>query len=166
MLDFRDLLLALLQAEARIVVIGGVALQMQGSAYMTADLDIAYERSRENAMRIAIALAPFAPRMRGFPVGLPFSFDAQALLSTEILTLSTTAGDIDLLGEVIGLGSFTNVLKAADVATLDGYTVRVLSIDGLIRTKRAAGRPKDVAGLHELEALREARTIAAPSTED
>jgi hypothetical protein len=126
---------------------------------MTADLDIAYERTRDNAKRIASALAPFVPRPRDWPTDLPFIFDAQAILSSEVLTLRTSGGDIDLLGEVKGLGSFADISAATETAEISGFTIPILSIDGLIRAKRAAGRPKDTAGLIELEALREARAL-------
>jgi hypothetical protein len=82
-----------------VIVIGGVALQLQGSSYATYDLDLAYARSRENAARIATALKPFAPRPRDWSPDLPFVFDAQTLVSSEVLTLETTAGDLDLLAK-------------------------------------------------------------------
>ncbi len=142
------------------VVVGGFALQLHGSSYTTFDLDLAYERTRENVARLADALSPFAPRPRGFPAGLPFVFDAQTLMTSEILTLETAAGDVDLLATVKGVGGYSEIVRLADAIQVEGRTLRVLSIDGLIAAKRAAGRPKDEAGLVELEALREARAIA------
>jgi hypothetical protein len=152
-------MLALAAAEARVVLIGGVALQLQGSSYTTTDIDFAYERTRENAARIAAALAPFSPRPRGWTEGLPFVLDAQTIMSSELLTLETTVGDVDLLGVVKGIGAFSQVEQLADTKYIDDFSIRVLSIEGLIRAKRAAGRPKDRPGLIELEALREAREI-------
>ncbi len=111
-------------------------------------------------MRLAAALETFKPRPREFPPDLPFIFDAQALLSNELLTLETTAGDVDLLASVKGIGGFDAVATFAESVAYDGFTLQVLSIDGLIIAKRAAGRPKDQAGLLELEALREARNLA------
>jgi hypothetical protein len=47
-------------------------------------------------------------------------------------------------------------VRAASVAMiLFGIECRVLSLDALIIAKRAAGRPKDLLVLPELEALRE-----------
>jgi hypothetical protein len=152
-------LLALATAKANVVLIGGVALQFQGSSYLTADIDFAYERTRENAARIAAALAPFSPRPRGWSEDLPFVLDAQTIMSSELLSLRTTAGDIDLLGVVKGIGGFPQVEQLADTMNLQEFAVRVLSIEGLIIAKHAAGRPKDQPGIIELEALREAREI-------
>ncbi|HEV3157298.1 MAG TPA: hypothetical protein VGZ00_08125 [Candidatus Baltobacteraceae bacterium] len=156
--DIRDILRSLAKAEARVVVVGGVALQLQGSAYITQDIDFAYERTRENAKRIVDALKPFNPRPRDYPEGVPFIFDAQTLMTNEVLTLETMAGDVDLLGAIKGIGSFRDVDTMAETIPFEGFEIRVLSIDALIVAKRAAGRPKDKAGIIELEAMREART--------
>ena len=114
MSDYKELLLALAEARARFVIIGRSALVMHGSAYVTNDLDLAYERTRENAACITQALKRFTPRPRGFPDGLPYIFDTQALLSSEILSLDTSAGDLDLLGEIKGMersSKFSHLLK-------------------------------------------------------
>ncbi len=155
-----DVLRALASAGVRFAIVGGVALQLHGSSYTTFDLDLAYDRTRENAVRLAAALLPFAPRPRGIPDDLPFVFDAQTLMTNEVLTLITTAGEIDLLAVIKGIGSFAEVERLAEPVAYDGYELLVLGIEGLIVSKRAAGRPKDHAGLIELEALREARRIA------
>jgi predicted nucleotidyltransferase len=153
----RDILTALVRENARFVVIGGVALQLQGSSYITDDIDLAYERTRDNARRMARALSSFEPRPRGFPDDVPFRFDDQTLMASDGQTLSTSVGDLDLLTTVKGIGMFADVDSSADAKHYWGLTVKVLSIDGLIRAKRAAGRPKDEPGIIELEALREAR---------
>jgi hypothetical protein len=46
---------------------------------------------------------------------------------------------------------------AADAVSLDlhGRPVLVASLDAIIRSKKAAGRPKDLLALPELEAIRE-----------
>ncbi|HEX3468038.1 MAG TPA: hypothetical protein VHT05_08185 [Candidatus Elarobacter sp.] len=157
MTEQRDVLRRLAEAEARFVVIGGVAAKLHGSAYVTFDLDLAYERTRDNAKRIATALLSLHPRPRGLPHDLPFVFDAQTLISAEVLTLETDAGDVDLLGAVKGVGPYSAVEASSELVDLAGFSVRILSIDGLIRAKRAAGRPKDEPGLIELEMLKEAR---------
>jgi hypothetical protein len=59
-------------------------------------------------------------------------------------------------GEVAGVGDYQDVLKNSEYKELFGLQVRVLTIDGLIKAKRAAGRTKDLLVLPELEALREA----------
>lgn len=57
---------ALCDAGVDFVIVGGVAATFHGSAQVTYDLDICYSRSLDNLNRLVKALAPFAPRPRGF----------------------------------------------------------------------------------------------------
>lgn len=156
MTELRDLLAALVREGARFVVVGGAAMQLHGSTYVTQDVDIVYERTRGNAERIVTALGPFHPRPRSFPRDLPFIFDVQTLLVADILTLECDAGDIDLLATLKGVGNYPAVEAASERFGLDDFSFAVLSIDGLIAAKTATGRPKDKAGVIELRALKEA----------
>jgi hypothetical protein len=70
-------------------------------------------------------------------------------------TLTTDLGDIDLLGEITGIGQYAEALALSECIDLYDRPCRVLSLEGLIRSKRAAGRSKDLSALHEIEALRE-----------
>ncbi len=73
-----------------------------------------------------------------------------------VFTLTTTLGLIDILAEVSGLGSFDEVRKVSKLVEAFGRQVRTLDFNGLIAAKRAAGRPKDLEALLELEGLRDA----------
>jgi hypothetical protein len=152
---FRRTLDALAEARVDFVIIGGVAATAHGSARVTFDLDICYERSRANLERLSLALEPFHPRLRGAPADLPFSFDAATMRRGMNFTLTTDLGDIDVLGEIAGIGQYPDVLALSDSLYLLDRTYRVLSLEGLIRSKRAAGRSKDLEALPELEALLE-----------
>jgi hypothetical protein len=136
------------------VVIGGLALTLRGSSRVTYDLDICYARSSENLERLVKALAPHHPRLRGAPDDLPFLWDALTLRSGLNFTLKTDLGDIDLLGEVAGLGTHADVLPLSDVLDIHGSQVSVLNLDGLERAKRAAGRVKDLLDLGEIAELK------------
>ncbi len=72
-------------------------------------------------------------------------------------TLRTSSGDIDLLGELTGVGTYADVLGQSVEAELFGSTCRFINLDALIRSKRAAGRAKDLEVIAELEAIREQR---------
>lgn len=141
--------------EIEFVIIGGIAITLHGSSYLTADLDLCYNRSKDNLERIAAALSPYRPRLRGAPEGLPFVWDAETLRRGMNFTLTTDLGDIDLLGEVAGVGGYEEAFNSSVAFGLYGHEVRILSLDALIESKRAAGRPKDLLVLPELEALRE-----------
>lgn len=79
MTDFRALLEALAGVGVEFIVVGGAAAVAHGSARLTADLDIVYRRTPENLARLAAALAPHRPYLRGAPAGLPFRWDEETL---------------------------------------------------------------------------------------
>jgi hypothetical protein len=152
--DFPRLIEALVVEQVEFVIIGGVALVLHGSARVTQDLDICYSREPENLERLAKALAPFHPTLRGAPPDLPFILDARMLRSGLNFTLTVEAGDIDLLGEVPGIGSYDRVAEDAVPMAVYGHEVRIMSLGALERAKRAAGRLKDLADLAEIEEIR------------
>lgn len=156
MIDFERALTVLADARVRFVIVGGLAITIHGSAYVTFDLDFCYARDRENLSRLAKTLRTYNPRLRGAPEGLPFRFDEETLRGGLNFTLTTDLGDIDLLGEVSGIGDYAASLAASAPVELFGTDFDVLTLEALIVSKRAAGRPKDLQVLPELEALREA----------
>lgn len=72
-------------------------------------------------------------------------------------TLSINLGDLDILGEVSGLGGYSEALLFSEELEHYGIRCKVLTLEGLIKTKKAAGRTKDLMLLLELEALQEIR---------
>ncbi|MGK2859909.1 MAG: nucleotidyl transferase AbiEii/AbiGii toxin family protein [Thermoanaerobaculia bacterium] len=155
MVDFEGLLRALSGAGVDFIIIGGVAATAHGSARLTTDLDIVYSRAPENLERIVKALAPHAPYLRGAPPGLPFRLDIETMRAGLNFTLTTSLGPIDLIGEAAGGGSFPNLENRTIVLLLFGIECRCVDLDTLIRLKRAAGRPKDLETIAELELRRE-----------
>ncbi len=117
---------------------------LQGSAHLTKDMDFCYDRSRQNLERLAKALQPYHPALRGALSSLPFRFDAETISRGLNFTLSTDFGDIDFLSEVSGLGGFASVKAASDVMKIGAIKVHVLSLTGLIKSKTVAGRPRDL----------------------
>lgn len=157
MIDLQKGLNALWDAEVQFVLIGGAAMVAQGSAQVTQDLDVCYKRSRENARRLVKALAPHRPKLRGAPADVPFKFDEETIRRGLNFTLATDLGNVDLFGEVTGLGAYDAVRAASETMQVFGRKCEILSLDGLIKAKRAAGRPRDLAVIPELEALSELR---------
>ncbi|MBI4523807.1 MAG: hypothetical protein HY695_08360 [Deltaproteobacteria bacterium] len=155
--DVERLLRALHDAGVAFIVIGGAAAVVQGSTYVTADFDLCYSRAKEHLERLAKALASFHPALRGAPQDLPFRLDADTIRAGLNFTLVTDIGDLDIFGEVAGLGSYDEALAFSEEIEIFGMRCKVLTLDGLIKTKRAAGRAKDLMLLPELEALLEIR---------
>ena len=155
MIPLEHFLAALHGCGVEFVIVGGVAAQAHGSARVTQDLDVCYNRTDENLQRLVRALSPFDPYLRGAPRGLPFSFSTATLRRGLNFTLTTTVGDIDLLGEITGAGMYDQVSAHSIEVEAFGFTTRIISLPWLIQMKRAAGRPKDLEVIAELEALEE-----------
>jgi hypothetical protein len=139
------------------IVVGGVAATVQGSARVTMDLDVVYARTVENVGRLVAALAPLSPYLRGAPPGLPFRWDPATVQRGLNFTLTTTLGDVDVLGEITGGGRYEDLLPFTVEVEAFGVPCRCLGLEKLIAVKRAAGRPKDLEAVAELEVLWEER---------
>jgi hypothetical protein len=158
MIDFKRLLHTLDKGRVELVIVGGVAATLHGSARLTADLDIVYARSKENIKRLVVALRPLKPYLRGAPPGLPFQFDEPTVRAGLHFTLSTEAGPLDVLGEIAGGFTYEVLHKRSSRFELYGKHFRVIDIDALIENKIAAGRPRDLEVVAELEVIREERS--------
>jgi predicted nucleotidyltransferase len=66
-------------------------------------------------------------------------------------------GDLDFLGEVAGGGTYQQLLPSTLEVTVAGLTCRCVTLDRLIQLKRAAGRPKDLEAIAELQAILDER---------
>jgi hypothetical protein len=155
--DFPALIALLSSGNVEYIVVGGVAAGLHGSAHVTFDLDVVYRRTPENLERIATTLAPIRPYLRGVPEGLPFVLDVATLTRGLNFTLRTELGDLDLLGEIAGGGTYDQLLGDAEPTIFEGHPFQCISLRRLIALKRAAGRPRDLHVVGELEALLEER---------
>src|SRR6185312_3004148 len=95
------------------VIVGGVAAAIHGSSLLTSDLDVCYSREAANLERLAKALQSVHARLRNAPEGLPFILDAETLKRGLNFTFATDIGDLDLLGEVRGVGQYEAVLAGS-----------------------------------------------------
>ena len=153
MTDFAGLLGTLADGGVECILVGGVAATVHGSARLTRDVDVVYSRRAENIARLVAVLAPFEPYLRGAPPGLPFRWEDATIARGLNFTLTTTLGDIDLLGEITGGGGFDDLRSHAHSVRVFDRDVLCLDLPMLIRVKRAAGRPRDLEALAELEAI-------------
>jgi len=143
--DFRpkDILAALLAHQVDFVLIGSLAGVVQGSAYPTYDVDVAYARDRANLDRLAAALRELCATLRGAPSNLPFQLDAKTLENGAHFTFETRYGKLDILSDPDGAPSYAELRRAGVDAQVEGFVIRVASLDHLIAMKEAAGRTKD-----------------------
>jgi hypothetical protein len=153
--DFEKALADLTEAGVEFIVIGGVAGSLHGSAYITQVFDVVYSRSRENILRLAAALRSHQPYLRGAPPGLPFHWDEATIRGGLNFTLTTSFGDLDLLGGVTGGGTYRDLLPHSREVSGFGVRFRLVNLEKLIVLKRAAGRPKDLQIVAELQGILE-----------
>lgn len=155
MTDFAALIRRLTDGGIEFILIGGVAATVHGSVRLTRDVDVVYARSPENIQKICQALGEVHPYLRGASKGLPFHLDPPTMTAGLNFTLTTDEGDLDLLGEMTGGGTYTQLLPRAVHLEVYGRRCYCLSIDQLIAAKRAAGRPRDIDAIAELEIIRD-----------
>lgn len=160
MTQLPSLLESLAVGGVRFIVIGGIAATAHGSARVTLDVDCVYARDPENIVRLVAAIRPLNPSLRGAPPGLPFRFDEPTVRAGLNFTLETDAGPIDLFGEVAGGGTFDQLLPRTAELRIFGHSCRVVTLEALIALKRAAGRPKDLEAIAELQAIARLRREA------
>lgn len=155
MTAFDSVLATLHSSDVEFIIVGGFAATVHGSSRLTQDIDVVYARTPQNLDRLVRALAPHAPYLRGAPPGLPFVWSPDTIRHGLNFTLTTALGDIDLLGEIAGGGGYEELLPHTIRVTIFGREFRCLDLPTLIRVKRAAGRPKDLDAIAELEALQD-----------
>jgi predicted nucleotidyltransferase len=153
--DFGAVIRTLVTAGVDFILVGGAAATAHGSTRLTQDIDVVYSRTEQNLLRLVAALGPHSPYPRGAPRGLPFRWDEGTLRNGLNFTLTTSIGDVDIFGEIIGGGTYANLSNDTIELDVFGVRCRCLGLERLIEVKRAAGRPKDFEVIAELEAILE-----------
>jgi hypothetical protein len=143
--DWFDLLAALLDAEARFLVVGAHALAAHGIPRGTQDLAVWIEPSRANADRVWRALAEF-----GAPVD-SLDLTIEDLTRPDLVVqLGLPPLRIDILTGLSGVSDFETAWRGRLQHRVRDRVVPFLGRVELTATKRATGRPKDLADLHAL----------------
>lgn len=149
----REVLERLTARGVDFVVVGGFASVIHGSPRITQDLDLCYSQDTENLVALGEVMGALNARLYGAEQDLPFVADGLTLKGSEILTLQTDAGKVDLLAHSSGAPPYRGLRSRAQRIDIGGLLIAVVAIPDLLSMKRAAGRPKDLADIAELEAL-------------
>ena len=143
--DWFELLTALLEADARFMVVGAHALAVHGVPRATQALDVWIEPTSENAARVWQALVAF---------GAPL---ADLKITTDdlhqpgiVVQVGLPPNRIDLLTTLSGLGDFASASQGQVRYAVRGRPIPFLGREALIQNKRAAGRTKDLADVEAL----------------
>lgn len=160
--NFENLLTRLIEHEVECVLVGGFAATAYGSTMLTQDVDICMQFSPDNLMRLQKALADLHPVHRMTPQRLPLRLTSETGASLKNLYLDTDLGQLDCLGLIQGVGDFEEVKKHSIEVSLPAGVCRILSLDDLIRSKEAMGRPRDKESVLQLRAIRQRLTQQEP----
>ncbi len=151
----RGLVRRLIQNDVSFVLVGGMAGTIYGSSLVTEDVDICAPLVLSNIARLLSALDGLERRWRMLPKRPPLTTVADELVGYKKLYLTTTVGQLDVLTEIAGIGEYDTVARRSETVHLSERTIRVLSIDALITSRKALNRPKDLPGIAQLEAIRD-----------
>jgi len=140
-----QILRALEAHHVEYVVIGAIAAIAAGAPILTTDLDVTPARSRANLESLALALRDLDAKLRSVhaPAGVPFPIEAEMLATADSWTLSTRAGDVDLMFLPAGTQGYDDLRRGARRERIAGVVVSVAALADVIRSKEAANREKD-----------------------
>lgn len=157
-LDPEQLLKTLQRRKVDFVLIGALAARLYGFPRVTADADIAPATDARNLERLAAALNDLDAKVytESVPEGLPFDCSAKTLARARMWNLVTRAGRLDIAFEPAGVDGYDDLSKDAERFEAFGVRFLVASLDDIIRSKEAAGRPKDADDVVILRALKKA----------
>jgi hypothetical protein len=155
--DARELFRALVDRDVEYVVVGDLAIQAYGGQHMTQGLDVAIAASTDNLARLASALLDLDARILG-PDGQRSRSTPTAplLASSDQWHLITVHGPLDVLTLPAHLGSFADMRARAHEVPLGDLSIPIAHREDLLKMKRAAGRPQDLADVRLLESLDDA----------
>jgi hypothetical protein len=143
--DWGDLLVALVDANARFLVVGAHALAVHGVPRATQDLDVWVDPTEDNAARVWSALATF-----GAPLAT-LGITARDLSAPDtVVQVGLPPNRVDLLTGITGVASFAEAWRNRVMHRIRDREIPILDRRTLVANKRATGRLKDRADLEAL----------------
>ena len=123
------------------VLIGNAGAALQGAPVTTVDFDFFFRKTPRNLQKLkrfaaqlqATVLRPYYP------------------VSDMFRVVRDDGMQVDFMAAVHGIRSFEGVRDRATIVELPGARIAVASLADIIRSKRAAGRPRDLAVVDVLE---------------
>lgn len=127
-------------------VCGGIAVTAYGATRSTKDIDIAIAREHLNA-----AIAAVAPLGYNIPAG-PMTFGEGTAHERHVQRVNKLEGNQHLvLDLLLAEAAYAGVLDDRVEVALPSGPITFVSRDTLLRMKRLAGRPIDLADIEKLE---------------
>jgi hypothetical protein len=151
--SFDQLLVRLVEADIRFVVIGGLALGSWGVIRGTKDCDIVPDPAPENLDRLARLVANLGGHVQLGESLLGSERSIAALLrSGERALIATRLGDLDIVQGLEGVLPYAELRASASDVEIADVSIPICALEHLRTMKRAAGRPRDLVDLDDLDA--------------
>ncbi len=141
--DFKEFIGLLNAGGVEYLVVGGYAVGVHGHPRYTGDIDIWVNPTPANAAKVVQAIRDFG-------------FDSLGLSSDDfikpdaVIQLGFPPLRIDLLTTLADV-PFDACHKARVPIDVEGVTIDFIGKEGLLQTKRAAGRPRDLDDIEHLQ---------------
>jgi predicted nucleotidyltransferase len=148
--DYKDMIKILLEENVKFILVGGIAVILYGHVRGTKDLDLWVYANSQNAPLLIKALAKFGAPMQNISAS---DFE----LEGTVFQIGTEPIRIDIITRIAGL-NFEEAMNNVNIMEIDGLQVPVISIEDLIKNKKASGRFQDLADAKVLEKILEKRS--------
>lgn len=143
--DFEEFIELLKKNEVKYVIIGAYAISFHGHPRNTGDIDFFISNARDNIEKLLTTLKEF-----GFE---SLNLTADDFSGDKILQLGYEPNRIDILTDISGI-TFTEAWNNREKGNYGHQTAYFISLDDLIKNKRASNRKKDISDLELLERLK------------
>ena len=143
--DPQRIIETLARHRVRYILIGALAARLQGFPRVTADADLTPASDPANRRSLAEALRELDARIftEGVPEGLPFDCTGSLLGNTPTWNLITSAGRVDIFFEPAGTEGYEDLARGAVRFQAFGVELLAASLEDILRSKQATGRPQD-----------------------
>lgn len=141
--DYKDMLQVLLDNRVKFLLVGAYAMGAHHFPRATGDIDIWVEPSAENSARVYRSMVAFGAPLHEIDEG---TFATAGI----VFQIGVAPRRIDIITTISGVG-FAEAYDRGQVVEIEGLPIPVLSLDDLIRNKRATGRDKDRLDAERLE---------------
>jgi len=152
--DFVNLLERLVNNGVEFVIVGGFAGVVHGCSYVTQDIDICCDFSPVNLLALQKAISDLDPVHRMTPNRKKLNLTDKTCAQIKNLYLDTKKGQLDCLSFIDGLGDYNRARQESELIEVEDMKIRVLSLNALIKSKRALNRPRDKAAILQLESIK------------
>ena len=141
--DFSDFIHCFNKHKVEYILVGGMAVVLNGYIRTTGDMDVWVERSSANYKKICTAFNEFGMSL--------FDMTEENFLSDkyDVWSFGREPVRIDLMTHVKGL-NFDEAFAQAQYFVEDNVSFRYLHINSLIQAKQSSGRHKDLDDIEQL----------------